>query len=219
MAFVFKYISCYYLSRTDMHDMSVAVIFKYISCYYLSQTLKLQLVFFLHSNTSHVIIYPRICFVLPYVFLNSNTSHVIIYHSFFYRRFSSYSIQIHLMLLFIQKLLAKQIVQIKFKYISCYYLSLSNIPFSFWHLNSNTSHVIIYRCNVFLFPQNSCNSNTSHVIIYRPDLIKSLCHFSIQIHLMLLFIGMFKQTGCKEHKIQIHLMLLFISNGKKCLTA
>ena len=54
------------------------------------------------------------------------------------------------------------------------------------------------------------DSNTSHVIIYRFSafLIQRLC--LIQIHLMLLFIKTDRRKTRQWFTIQIHLMLLFI---------
>ena len=54
------------------------------------------------------------------------------------------------------------------------------------------------------------DSNTSHVIVYHCRILQQRKQRVIQIHLMLLFIAGFPQTVYRAEHIQIHLMLLFI---------
>ena len=120
------------------------------------------------------------------------------------------SIQIHLMLLFIDECLEAVQDAVKFKYISCYCLSKTYAKARFYGKNSNTSHVIVY-------PPVSVLAFCVHEFKY----ISCYClsgqagqrgrFHAIQIHLMLLFIR--KRQGVADivSAIQIHLMLLFIS--------
>ena len=77
----FKYISCYCLSFYLINFLLVLALFKYISCYCLSFSSLLWVARLTHSNTSHVIVYPTFPWWPDY--------HL--------------PIQIHLMLLFIEK--------------------------------------------------------------------------------------------------------------------
>ena len=54
------------------------------------------------------------------------------------------------------------------------------------------------------------DSNTSHVNLYQEIFIILLCQKRIQIHLMLIFIGMKFPRYVRLTNIQIHLMLIFI---------
>ena len=98
---VFKYISCYCLSFHIHFYLRFLCIFKYISCYCLSISKFPFSGIKIYSNTSHVIVHP------------CGTRNE--------RR--TKKIQIHLMLLFIQKFVVTNKYNIKFKYISCYCLS------------------------------------------------------------------------------------------------
>ena len=75
----FKYISCYSLSQKGPYIHHSLQAFKYISCYSLSviesQTCDTKL----HSNTSHVILYPSRGWHTAISSRDSNTSHVILY--------------------------------------------------------------------------------------------------------------------------------------------
>ena len=123
----FKYISCSYLSSARGGLFLSINPFKYISCSYLS-LLHIQYPFSYHiqihlmflfitllslltllasnSNTSHVLIYLYYAGNGCWYDLNSNTSHVLIYHS----PVNNNSYALHI-----------------FKYISCSYLSKSQI--------------------------------------------------------------------------------------------
>ena len=75
-------------------------------------------------------------------------------------------IQIHLMLLFISSSFIRKNHSIWFKYISCYCLSwTAPLPLCI-RLDSNTSHVIVYRGPEVPTVCYAFNSNTSHVIVY-----------------------------------------------------
>ena len=66
----------------------------------------------------------------------------------------------------------------KFKYISCSYLSKSsriNITFS---KNLNTSHVLIYPTNSLISPSCFAYLNTSHVLIYQKAGVNTEIAFS-----------------------------------------
>ena len=100
----FKYISCSYLSVKTGHGRRYDYKFKYISCSYLSIYGKLWHRLYNDSNTSHVLIYPSSSQPFFMVSAHSNTSHVLIYPKL-------YSITL--------------LDIIRFKYISCSYLSLA----------------------------------------------------------------------------------------------
>ena len=140
--------------------------FKYISCYCLSEDGHFKLAWLVDSNTSHVIVYHA---KVPGA--------------------AKYLIQIHLMLLFIYVKEKNFSKQAKFKYISCYCLSVPMLPFSCTYRYSNTSHVIVYldRHNTWLLSVQ--HSNTSHVIVYHFRALPCVGVLFIQIHLMLLFIS------------------------------
>ncbi len=55
-AYIFKYISCYYLTFRAVLDVLMAMKFKYISCYYLTERDRRFQCVLDYSNTSHVII-------------------------------------------------------------------------------------------------------------------------------------------------------------------
>ena len=121
----------------------ISTSFKYISCSYLS--------------SSH--------FPMFIILNNSNTSHVLIYQSTHHRTALLPAIQIHLMFLFIGFFVPASLDFVKFKYISCSYLSVClAVPYI---------HFSIQIHLMFLFIKNAvqekinCNySNTSHVLIY-----------------------------------------------------
>ena len=141
----FKYISCSYLSQRDSVRVFCHSRFKYISCSYLSKILIFVSLIISDSNTSHVLIYlhwrdyrkkeqkySNTSHVLIYLkeasntsveMQHSNTSHVLIYLSFSTNSLSNNLIQIHLMFLFIVGWYTVAVLLIKFKYISCSYLS------------------------------------------------------------------------------------------------
>ena len=127
-----------------------------------------------------------------------------------------------------QLILAKD--TLKFKYISCYCLSDIIMLVDEDGLNSNTSHVIVYRATpwtdqqILVFKYISCyclsnssartscsflHSNTSHVIVYRDrhQTSKRIQQFKY-ISCYCLSAGGTDPSG--KRFIQIHLMLLFI---------
>ena len=75
---IFKYISCSYLSNIT-HFNTILIIFKYISCSYLSKNSLPLPLFSANSNTSHVLIYLYSPVYLNHLQYYSNTSHVLIY--------------------------------------------------------------------------------------------------------------------------------------------
>ena len=122
---------------------------------------------------------------------------------------------------------------IKFKYISCSYLSRVCGRLAEWKLNiqihlmflfifgskynshpavfhSNTSHVLIYLTVLSSLNSMDSNSNTSHVLIYLNGISTLAFLYLIQIHLMFLFISKSATDTHYTHPIQIHLMFLFI---------
>ena len=143
--------------------------FQYISCYCLSNLLSVYYSANHHFNTSHVTVYPPGGRFIRLV--------------------------------------------MKFQYISCYCLSAFAI-FSSMHLaNFNTSHVTVYPYPfrilqaMVLFQYISCyclsatscrstgsihNFNTSHVTVYRIAWISTHRAVWISIHLMLLFISLWR---------------------------
>ena len=56
---------------------------------------------------------------------------------------------------------------VKFKYISCSYLSFMETAVRAWFRDLNTSHVLIYLITELKLPLWSANLNTSHVLIYQ----------------------------------------------------
>ncbi len=123
---------------------------------------------------------------------------------------------------------------IKFKYISCSYLSRVCGRLAEWKLNiqihlmflfifgskynshpavfhSNTSHVLIYLTVLSSLNSMDSNSNTSHVLIYLSFNSGRIICAKIQIHLMFLFIGDVQDSLNPVTLIQIHLMFLFIN--------
>ena len=145
MIFLFKYISCSYLSKSQYHRPCIGFKFKYISCSYLSQMLLQDQTFLPNSNTSHVLIYPCLRMPARIRLGYSNTSHVLIYPD--WEWFITFTFS--------------------FKYISCSYLSDFVIVFAYFQLNSNTSHVLIYPVKSTSVTPALQDSNTSHVLIYQ----------------------------------------------------
>ena len=143
-------------------------------------------------------------------------------------------IQIHLMFLFIGNRKKQFSHLLKFKYISCSYLSARLILRPVTKQYSNTSHVLIYHKNGDiktwnnpLFKYISCSylsnrhsitirfygySNTSHVLIYQfqlPSKGQGLA-YSNTSHVLIYPVRAFVRSALCF--IQIHLMFLFISN-------
>ena len=98
-----------------------------------------------------------------------------------------YCVSIHLMLLFIERLISLAVAGFLFQYISCYSLSLSNC----------LMYVLLIRFN------------TSHVTLYHYLLREARRYTRVSIHLMLLFIR-FYSIIARRIRVSIHLMLLFI---------
>ena len=122
---------------------------------------------------------------------NSNTSHVLIY------RVSQSVITPKTLFKYIScsylSVIAQQVTipVDKFKYISCSYLSMMNVMMAFAGQR---------------FKYISCSYLSQYFwLIYR-------IHINIQIHLMFLFILLFRWKIHILHTIQIHLMFLFIQN-------
>ena len=163
----------------------------------------------IHSNTSHVIVYPISFRESSSAGAYSNTSHVIVYpflHSIhkemiIFKYISCYCLS--------QDGRGSSSVCGKFKYISCYCLSRSrkvisgeriiqihlmllfigfNKSLAGTYTDSNTSHVIVYRYCYFPMASHIQDSNTSHVIVYLGSKEVYYVYTEIQIHLMLLFI-------------------------------
>ena len=97
-------------------------------------------------------------------------------------------IQIHLMLLFILLFLCISGTHDRFKYISCYCLSVFIFIYSFlfFIFKYISCYCLSRGCFLSYIPLE--NSNTSHVIVYRKAELLRKTLFHIQIHLMLLFI-------------------------------
>ena len=140
-----------------------------------------------YFNTSHVTVYPSLfllllsvvtfqyisCYCLSEQNLhrrfrkwNFNTSHVTVYLYSRGKEQSGILISIHLMLLFISQILHNTGCPVKFQYISCYCLSVSDESELSDVSHFNTSHVTVYHC-----VRRFCKSRKQ-----------------ISIHLMLLFI-------------------------------
>ena len=121
-----------------------------------------------------------------------------------------------------------------FKYISCYCLSMLRQLISRWGINSNTSHVIVYRQCRTLMHSWKPDSNTSHVIVYLLSGDKGIalhlfkyiscyclsrvaprfcnCYFDSNTSHVIVYR---ERTGDRKEvvTIQIHLMLLFIRSS------
>ena len=100
---------------------AMSVLFKYISCSYLSHKEKGLVSLETNLNTSHVLIYQVFSFQLP-PFHYLNTSHVLIY----------------------QFIHPAALIIVRFKYISCSYLSHKEMGLVSLETDLNTSHVLIY---------------------------------------------------------------------------
>ena len=126
---------------------SIPVIkFKYISCSYLSWRRGGFLFYSTDLNTSHVLIYLPGNVQDAIIWGHLNTSHVLIYPAC-YEKY--------------------QERRIRFKYISCSYLSgVEKITKGCSAGYLNTSHVLIYHRKELRFPGSKINLNTSHVLIY-----------------------------------------------------
>ena len=99
--------------------------------------------------------------------INLNTSHVLIYHihplvKSLHIRFKYISCS-YLSDFDIYDYIASKL----FKYISCSYLSLTRTHVQKVLTNLNTSHVLIYPTNLYEITSALLNLNTSHVLIYR----------------------------------------------------
>ena len=151
--FIFKYISCSYLSTTairgtlilyiQIHLMflficppspvkSLTSLFKYISCSYLSNSAIISAFTVLDSNTSHVLIYLTYSCSMTSSYSYSNTSHVLIYPYKSYRVFASKdnSNTSHVLIYLSEAAGDRKEIPL-FKYISCSYLSSVLSPFLF----------------------------------------------------------------------------------------
>ena len=121
--YTFQYISCYCLSVIDSVPSLQPKEFQYISCYCLSPSISLgKQLYCLFQYIS--------CYCLSGGNFgnwggngNFNTSHVTVYHAFPTSYPPSFSISIHLMLLFIVLTRELKEMESAFQYISCYCLS------------------------------------------------------------------------------------------------
>ena len=163
----------------------------------------------IHSNTSHVIVYPISFRESSSAGAYSNTSHVIVYpflHSIhkemiIFKYISCYCLS--------QDGRGSSSVCGKFKYISCYCLSRSRKVISGERIIQ--IHLMLLFIGVCLvqdafvdqFKYISCYCLSASTRAW-PEPTR------IQIHLMLLFIGTVIFQWPATFKIQIHLMLLFI---------
>ena len=163
-------------------------IFKYISCYCLSShsvvhskqwkiQIHLMLLFIQRQpqNGAHCLqiqIHLMLLFILRCSVIWEQTKHI----------------QIHLMLLFILLFLCISGTHDRFKYISCYCLSVFIFIYSFlfFIFKYISCYCLSRGCFLSYIPLE--NSNTSHVIVYRKAELLRKTLFHIQIHLMLLFI-------------------------------
>ena len=153
----FKYISCYSLSGRRMNTQVIFRIQIHLMLFFISMVRSPD-ADSSYSNTSHVILYPGggICNV------------------------SGFNIQIHLMLFFILGWFVLASLLIKFKYISCYSLSLRRRLLV--HVSLIQIHLMLFFICIFycIYSVLSC----------------------IQIHLMLFFIKSISERNisCAEFK-------------------
>ncbi len=129
--YLFKYISCSYLS---IHHTSFVVFitqFKYISCSYLSSWFLTKQILTRNSNTSHVLIYQQFKCAMAEKKIYSNTSHVLIYQSGMRWKLlpPCHSNTSHVLIYPRHGIFLIHVV-IQFKYISCSYLSEKAFPLS-----------------------------------------------------------------------------------------
>ena len=122
--------------------------------------------YYANSNTSHVLIYHNTALAQRDNALHSNTSHVLIYPE---QSFGLCS-------------------WVKFKYISCSYLSLRASKFNI--LREKFKYISCSYLSI-------CSIQHTNIT-------------SIQIHLMFLFIEQYRTVKKEVNLIQIHLMFLFI---------
>ena len=142
---IFKYISCYSLSKYHNHEIKKVYAFKYISCYSLSYTYvpgnELLRIFKYIScyslspagtapeEVARIQIHLMLFFIIDWIAIqfpkiHSNTSHVILYRAAAASSTAVSAIQIHLMLFFIVLQPLPLQLSPPFKYISCYSLSV-----------------------------------------------------------------------------------------------
>ena len=119
---LFQYISCYSLSIWQVDVWLRLASFQYISCYSLS-------VFCVRS------------YALLYRF---NTSHVTLYRYEPVNTYHNNAVSIHLMLLFIHRIILAYARKQLFQYISCYSLSITFCVLCQSLFGFNTSHVTLY---------------------------------------------------------------------------
>ena len=143
------------------------ITFKYISCYSLSVLRFLHLLRPRDSNTSHVTLYQVQELKAAIERGYSNTSHVTLYHCLSGQKRYSVAIQIHLMLLFINVANSTSKGLKKFKYISCYSLSVCRRDSG--GFGQIQIHLMLLFISVAenMMPFHSVHSNTSHVTLYR----------------------------------------------------
>ena len=104
---------------------------------------------------------------------------------------------------------------VEFKYISCSYLSWLLPTMQTSITNSNTSHVLIYRCLTFSFNSDNSYSNTSHVLIY-PLVADAKAPKFTDSNTSHVLIYRFSLTARPQaNGIQIHLMFLFINKQQE----
>ena len=145
-------------------------------------------------------------------------------------------VSIHLMLLFILKIISERLNYLRFntshvtlyrssdeavqffrpfQYISCYSLSCSTDLQPVFVLCFNTSHITLYRQTPEGIVSSYSSFNTSHVTLYRLKTILYLRRTEVSIHLMLLFICVCRTDYSIVSEVSIHLMLLFIGFRSK----
>ena len=97
----------------------------------------------------------------------------------------------------------------RFKYISCSYLSSSSRHLFVSSVHSNTSHVLIYRPKTQFVRKKVNHSNTSHVLIY-PCCAAYISSSTSFKYISCSYLSTTKPQIAISINIQIHLMFLFI---------
>ena len=120
-------------------------------------------------NTSHVTVYRLSLYHHSNHSNHFNTSHVTVYLYYISIAYFFHIISIHLMLLFIIKLIIPVPILERFQYISCYCLS-TEIPKNLSDLQE-FQYISCYCLSVNEEPEefNDYNFNTSHVTVYRQN--------------------------------------------------
>ncbi len=141
---MFQYISCCYLSRSSLF-LSPS-----LSCFNTSHVVIYRIAVMTATNSVFMFQYISCCYLSICRAIRVGSLCVSIHLMLLFifcpsaSRMCSIQVSIHLMLLFIIYQILPAILELWFQYISCCYLSYSQIIYRRFYLRFNTSHVVIY---------------------------------------------------------------------------